>query len=130
MGIAGSTSAMWQFWLAQKVKYTAAGCPPCRDDDNNVIPCPNDNLFPLFPHYWRSKGLVRSFLETRPLAIQGFRLSVAGLPDRTYRLQAANTLPPTNWIDLLTFTLDDPRTNVIDATARIYPQRFYRIVSP
>jgi hypothetical protein len=41
-GQLGSTSAIWQFWLAQQVKYTLVGCPRCKDKDGNPIPCSDD----------------------------------------------------------------------------------------
>jgi hypothetical protein len=43
MGQVGSTHAIWQFWLAQQVKYTFVGCAlPCQDEHGNPSPCPED----------------------------------------------------------------------------------------
>jgi hypothetical protein len=54
-GQSGSTNAVWQFWLAQQVKYDVVHCPTCRDDDNDVIPCEGDEaVADLFPHDWTS----------------------------------------------------------------------------
>ena len=44
MGQAGSTSAIWQFWRAQQVKYDIqyAGCPPCTREPGKQNPCSAD----------------------------------------------------------------------------------------
>jgi hypothetical protein len=44
MGIAESTNAIWQFWLAERSKYTPeVGCPRCTDKETGEeIPCPGD----------------------------------------------------------------------------------------
>ena len=130
MGQIGSTSAMWQFYLAQQVKYTLEGCPVCKDDDGNAIPCGDDDLTGLFPHFWRFTIAPGGSLGP-PSFIHGeFMLPVTAMPGVTYHLRAASALPPTNWTDLASFVLRVPTTNLFDSNTSNFRQRFYEVASP
>ena len=44
MGIAESSNAIWQFWLAERSKYSPpVGCPRCTDENGNVVACDGDD---------------------------------------------------------------------------------------
>ncbi len=59
------------------------------------------------------------------------RLLFAGIPGWTYRVQFADALPPTNWLDLAVRTADTLGVyELIDAPPTNAPSRFYRSVSP
>jgi hypothetical protein len=63
-------------------------------------------------------------------AAASFELCVTGVVGCSYRLQTANALPATTWTDLLSFRLSSRATNLVDATATNFTQRFYRLISP
>jgi hypothetical protein len=58
-------------------------------------------------------------------------LVFAGIPGWTYRIQYADTLPPSNWTDLSTNTADGLGVyQYVDMPPTNSPSRFYRSVSP
>jgi hypothetical protein len=59
----------------------------------------------------------------------GVGLSLTGEPGMTYRVEAADELPATQWLNIGTFTLSQPTTNFLTTTSES-PNRFYRAVSP
>jgi hypothetical protein len=82
-------------------------------------------------------GTILQSDDTRPrlsggvkVSSGGAALSVVGGLLRSYRVQASDRLPATNWIDLLTFTNTQPTTNFVDTMATNFSRRFYRVVSP
>ena len=96
-----------------------------------VIAAPDDNA-----HADAIWGILQSD-DTRPFlsgardsASGHFEVSVSGGLALRYRLQAATSLPSTDWIDLLSFTNTAPATNFVDTSASNFVRRFYRIVSP
>jgi hypothetical protein len=59
------------------------------------------------------------------------KLVFAGIPGWTYRIQYADSLPATDWIDLSTNTADALGVyQFIDLPPTNAPARFYRSVSP
>src|SRR5207253_2652748 len=60
----------------------------------------------------------------------GFHLTVVGAPGSRYRLQALTYFNPSNWVDLITITNTQSAISLTDTTATMFPQRFYRLVSP
>jgi hypothetical protein len=79
---------------------------------------------------WQSDPLPTARLMVGALSRQGLPLKITGEEGLSYRLQAADKLPSTNWNDLLTFTDAAPATNFVDMDATNFNQRFYRVVSP
>jgi hypothetical protein len=78
-------------------------------------------------------------VTVRPGAFLGWTGQTNGVVDLTLtggwlgqscRLQAATNLPPTNWVDLLTFTNQGSVTPIQDVGASNYSQRFYRVAMP
>ena len=79
----------------------------------------------------RSGDVTQARLETCTAPNnEGFELVASGEIGRSYRLQAATALPATRWTNVLTFTLTQPTTNLLDTTASSYANRFYRLVTP
>ena len=59
------------------------------------------------------------------------RLVFAGIPGLTYRIQYSDSLPGTNWTDLVTRTADSLGVyEFTDTPPPIPPTRFYRSVWP
>jgi hypothetical protein len=82
-------------------------------------------------------GAVLQTDDTRPrlsggvdVSSGGPALSVTGGLPHSYRLQASDRLPATNWLDLLTFSNTQSATTFVDTMATNLSRRFYRVVSP
>ena len=93
----------------------------------------NDNSFVAVG----DAGTILQSDDTRPhlsgrvdVSSGGAALSVTGGLLRSYRLQASDRLPATNWTDLLSFTNTALTTNFVDTSATNFDRRFYRLVSP
>jgi len=57
-------------------------------------------------------------------------LTLLAEPAVSFRLQAATNMSTANWIDVVSFTNTQSTISLTDTTATMFPQRFYRVVSP
>jgi hypothetical protein len=60
----------------------------------------------------------------------GFQLSLTGEIGRAYRVQTTTNFLTPEWSDLFSVVNDAWTTNLLDAAATNFPQRFYRAVTP
>ena len=77
-------------------------------------------------------GLAADWIIARAIGWQagGFGLSVTASPGTSGRLQASTNLEAGGWEDLFGFTNTVPTVSLVDMSARAFPRRFYRVVSP
>src|SRR5437773_1397778 len=78
----------------------------------------------------QSAGPADFRLTANGFGTTGFQLTVVGAPGSRYRLQALTYFNPSNWVDLITITNPQSTISLTDTTATMFPQRFYRLVSP
>jgi hypothetical protein len=80
---------------------------------------------------WTVEARLRPLLVAKQAPdSDGFALSVSGNIGDSYRLQAASDPTTADWVDLLSFTLVDTVTNLVDMASPLFPTRFYRVISP
>lgn len=79
---------------------------------------------------WFREGLVAAELSIpQAPSSAGLTLTVGGKVGARYTLQAATELPPSSWTDVLTFTMTEAVTSVVDSGATNFTTRFYRLKS-
>jgi hypothetical protein len=85
------------------------------------------------PYYFGLDDITVSAISAPPLLLSsagfstngGFQIAVYGQIGQVYTLQASTNL--VNWVSILNFTCTNLPTYVVDATAKNYKQRFYRV---
>ena len=68
-------------------------------------------------------------LSVRPNGMVDLTLT-GGWLGQQCRLQAATSLPASDWVDVITYTNQGSVTHVQDPSATNYPRRFYRVAMP
>ncbi|MEW6156588.1 MAG: hypothetical protein AB1813_04110 [Verrucomicrobiota bacterium] len=80
---------------------------------------------------WFREGVVAPELSIpQAPSSAGVILTARGKVGATYTLQAATELPPISWTDVLTFTMTETVTTIVDSDAANFTTRFYRLKSP
>jgi hypothetical protein len=58
----------------------------------------------------------------------GFEFELNAEPGRQHRLEASADL--VDWSEIFSFSNTQPETTYVDQESAVFPQRFYRVVTP
>ena len=79
---------------------------------------------------WFREGIVAAGLSIpQAPSNAGLTLTVRGKVGASYTLQASTELPAISWTDVLTFTMTEAETSIVDSGATNFTTRFYRLKS-